>query len=258
MTTRPGDDPHLDVGAYVLHALPPDEEAAFENHLAGCPACRREVEELAATAGLLGEAVEARAPSPEVRRRVLRQISGTQQDRPAPVAVVHRYRRRLRAMAVSLAASAVAAAVLGGVAWRQSSEADTARAQADTAREQVAEAQDGAQALAGVVAAPDATIRAEQLPQGATASVITSRSQNQAAFVASGLRPLTDGRVYELWYADGERFRPAGLLSGDGGSQAHVLQGPLKGATAVGITVEPAGGSRQPTTPPLGLVGISS
>ncbi|MGW0856694.1 anti-sigma factor [Streptomyces sp. NPDC002690] len=253
MTPRPGADPHLDVGAYVLHALPPDEEAAFENHLAGCAECRTEVDGLAATANLLGEAVEERTPSPEVRRRVLQQISSirvptARGDGLTPV-VTRSHRRRVRALAVSLAASVAAAAGLGGVAWWQTSAANTARQEA-------AQVHDGAQVLAGVLSAPDAAITAERLPQGATASVITSRSQNRAAFVATGLRPLTDDRVYELWYAEGKSFRPAGLLSGAGGWQAYVLDGPLEGATAVGITVEPAGGSRQPTTPPLGLVAV--
>ncbi|MGW3864957.1 anti-sigma factor, partial [Streptomyces sp. NPDC005047] len=94
------------------------------------------------------------------------------------------------------------------------------------------------------------------LPSGASASVIASRAQGQAAFVASGLPPLTSDRVYELWYAKAGAFRPAGLLAGSGGRLAHLLEGPLEGATAVGITVEPAGGSPQPTTDPLGIVSI--
>ncbi|WP_309505838.1 zf-HC2 domain-containing protein [Streptomyces pyxinae] len=63
-------DPHLAAGAYTLHALPPDEEAAFENHLAGCTACRREVDaftELTAGLGGLCRVV----PPPELRARTL-------------------------------------------------------------------------------------------------------------------------------------------------------------------------------------------
>jgi anti-sigma factor RsiW len=50
------DDPHLAVGAYVLHSLPPSEEAAFEDHLAGCATCRHEADELAAVTARLGAA----------------------------------------------------------------------------------------------------------------------------------------------------------------------------------------------------------
>ncbi|XKK60792.1 anti-sigma factor [Streptomyces sp. ARC32] len=260
-----GEDPHLDVGAYVLHALPPDEAAAFEKHLANCAACRREVEELSGTAALLG-AAEARTPSPELRDRVLGLIAGVRQERGSlrePLgartrqgapgrtggAEEQRYRRRARRLGLALAASVAAAAALGGATWWQHSEADSARREA-------AAAHAAGQELADVLAAPDATISTAELPHDATASVIASRAQEQAAFVASGLPPLDGGRVYELWYEEAGAFRPAGLLAGTGGRQAHILEGPLEGATAVGITVEPSGGSPQPTTDPLGVLSI--
>ena len=34
-----------DIGAYLLGALEPAEQASFEGHLATCPECRAEVEE---------------------------------------------------------------------------------------------------------------------------------------------------------------------------------------------------------------------
>ncbi|MFE5259203.1 anti-sigma factor [Streptomyces coelicoflavus] len=260
-----GDDPHLDVGAYVLHALPPDEAAAFENHLATCAACRREVEELSGVAVRLG-AAEARTPPPGLRDRVLERISGVRQEHvgprepheartrratPGPTtgAGEQRYRRRARRLALALAASVVAVAALGGATWWQHSEADSARQEA-------AAAHAAGQELADVLAAPDATLSTGELPHDATASVIASRAQERAAFVATGLPPLNGGRIYELWYEEGGAFRPAGLLAGTGGRQARILEGPLDGATAVGITVEPAGGSTQPTTDPLGVLSI--
>ncbi|MFD0053924.1 anti-sigma factor [Streptomyces sp. NPDC127168] len=257
--TAGGGDPHLDVGAYTLHALPPGEEAAFENHLASCPACREEAAELAATAALLA-AAELRAPSPEVRRRVLAQIGTVRQEgRVAPdrdlteteaeAPAARRRRRGQRVLGFALAASVAAAAALGGIAWWQHSEADTAR-------EQVHEAQAGAEALASVLAASDATISTTTLTDGATASVVTSRGEGEAAFIAAGLPPLSGDQVYELWYGRGDEHWPAGLLPGTGGDVAHVMEGPLRKATAVGITVEPAGGSPQPTTKPLGVIAL--
>ncbi|MFH0518488.1 anti-sigma factor [Streptomyces sp. M41] len=248
---RPDDahpeDPHLDVGAYALHALPPAEEAVFENHLASCAPCRREAYELTTTATALG-AAEARTPSANVRRRVLAQIGTVRQERPA--AVARGRRRRLdRALGWALAASVAVAAGLGGVAWWQHSEADTAN-------ERIAEARSRYENIAEVISASDATISKEQLSNGATASVITSRAQDRAAFVVSDLPALTGDQVYELWYADADTFRPAGLLPGRGGELVRVLEGPLAEATAVCVTVEPAGGSRQPTSDPLGLIPV--
>jgi len=44
---------HELLGAYLLGGLPPDEAAAFERHLAECPDCRAELDELASLPALL-------------------------------------------------------------------------------------------------------------------------------------------------------------------------------------------------------------
>jgi hypothetical protein len=49
------DDPHLDVGAYVLGLLDGADRAAFETHLADCPRCQAEVARLGALEPLLAE-----------------------------------------------------------------------------------------------------------------------------------------------------------------------------------------------------------
>lgn len=242
------DDPHLGVGAYVLHALPADEEAAFDNHLAGCAPCRLEVERLSRAAVRLG-AAETNAPSADLRRRVLDQIVTVRQIRSLAFAS-RRRRRRQRSLRLALAASLAAAVALGGVAWWQHSEADAAR-------EQTAEARAGQREIADLLAAPDATLSTEELARGGRGSVVASRARGRAAFIGAGLPPLGADRVYELWYAESSgQYRPAGLLSAAGGRQAYVLDGRLDGAIAVCVTVEPAGGSRRPTTAPLGFIRV--
>ncbi|MFI6938501.1 anti-sigma factor [Streptomyces sp. NPDC050418] len=68
---------------------------------------------------------------------------------------------------------------------------------------------------------------------------------------------LPDGRVDQMWFADGASMRSAGLLSGEGVERVVLLlDGRIGGATAVGITVEPAGGSTRPTTEPPGLMDL--
>jgi hypothetical protein len=238
------EDPHQLVGAYVLHALPAAEEASFENHLAGCAACREEVAELSAVTLRLASAQDA-TPSPELRRRVLERITRTSQERPPGSAPVRR-----RALRVALAACLALAAALGGVAVWQHTQADEARAE-------VAHRQAQASALTDILTAPDATISTRKLPDGADISVVASRSTGRAAFIASGLPRLDDGQVYELWYAAGNgELRPAGLLPGSGDAHAQVLHGSLDDVSAVGITAEPAGGSRRPTGEPLGIITV--
>lgn len=240
------EDQHQLVGAYVLHALPPAEEAAFDNHLAECAACRQEVAELSAVTLELASGHEA-DPSPGLRGRVLDQITRTRQEHTAPPVPV---RRRSRVLRVALAACLALAAVLGGVSVWQHQQADEARAEASRERTKAA-------AVTDIITAQDATITTQKLDDGGDISVVASRAQGRAAVVAADLPHLGKDKVYELWYAakTGD-LRPAGLLPGSGGGYAEVLRGSLEDVAAVGITAEPAGGSEQPTTEPLGIVTV--
>ncbi|MEE1820102.1 anti-sigma factor [Streptomyces sp. SP18ES09] len=244
------ENPHDAVGAYVLHALPPEEEAAFENHLAACEACRREVDELRGATARLGGVMSATAPA-ELRRRTLDQVRATRQEQTRPLP---RQGRRLARMA--LAASLASAVAFGGVAVWQHREAGDARARAVQAEER---ARDSVAAVGDVLTATDATLYSERLSGGASAAVVVSRSQDRAVFTARHLPDLGGARVYELWYAAGSgALRPAGLLPGTGVRDTRLMEGPLDDAVAVGITVEPAGGSSQPTSEPLGIIPLTA
>jgi anti-sigma-K factor RskA len=67
------------------------------------------------------------------------------------------------------------------------------------------------------------------------------------------MAPPPEGKVYELWL-DHERVGmvPAGLMA-QGGEQEILLKGDPATALGAGITVEPAGGSKTPTLPPVTL-----
>jgi len=90
------------------------------------------------------------------------------------------------------------------------------------------------------------------LPGGGSATVYTSMAVGRAALVTRHMTAPASGRVYQLWLQKDGRMVPAGTMHG-AGNQAVLLDGDLAGATAVGITVEPAGGSRQPTSDPIAL-----
>ena len=57
MTMNAMPDVHTLTGAYVCDALAPTERAAFEDHLAQCPACSQEVAEMREVAAVLGKAI---------------------------------------------------------------------------------------------------------------------------------------------------------------------------------------------------------
>ncbi|MEU0040053.1 MULTISPECIES: anti-sigma factor [unclassified Streptomyces] len=241
-------DLHTLTGAYALHALPDQERAEFEEHLADCAACADEVGELAATAARLGLAVAA-PPHPATKARVMARIPAVRQDvprvhLPAPSRALT---RRLGRWA--LAACVAGATGLAGTTVWQHSRADDAGRRASASRQR-------ADDLAGVLSASDVTSRHVRLPGGATGTLLVSRSRDRAAFVASGMVVPPRGKVYQLWFDDSGTMRPAGLMDSHRVTQAVVLDGSPGGASAVGITVEPAGGSARPTSTPVALMEL--
>ncbi|MEV0505187.1 anti-sigma factor, partial [Streptomyces spectabilis] len=71
---------------------------------------------------------------------------------------------------------------------------------------------------------------------------------------ASGMAEPPRGKVYQLWFDDDGSMRSAGLMDRDRSTTAVLMEGPVGDATGMGITVEPAGGSAEPTSPPVALV----
>lgn len=128
---------------HVLHALDPDDERQFLDHLPDCPRCQDAVSDFTDVAAALADASPAAEPSPRLGERIMASLdreraagapgtgapaaaaspAGTPAaglpgaGRPAPVTRLaeRRSRRRFRTLAASAAAAAVLAG--GGTAW---------------------------------------------------------------------------------------------------------------------------------------------
>ncbi|MDG9715717.1 anti-sigma factor [Streptomyces sp. DH24] len=249
---RTTEDLHTLTGAYALHALGEDERAAFQRHMKNCPPCAQEVAEFSATATRLGLAVSD-APRLASREQVLRRISGVRQEPPRTDEPVRsRWTVAVRARRASqwaLAACVAAVAAFGGLAAWQQDQADQARTRAERAEAR-------AEGITAVLAAPDARTTTARLADGASATVVVSRSLNQGVFVPAGMGRPPSGKVYQLWLDDHGTMRSAGLMDPDRPGQAVLLRGPVEKASGLGITVEPAGGSARPTSAPIALVTL--
>ncbi|MFJ8934993.1 anti-sigma factor domain-containing protein [Streptomyces sp. NPDC102365] len=268
MTT---DDPHTLTGAYALHALSDEEREAFERHLGECEACVRETAELSATAARLGLAASLSA-RPALREHVLRQIRTVRQEGSAGPALPRRIRtRRIRTHLTrtrrtgtlrtrttprgrpvsrwALAACLAVATALGVTAvWQHE--------RAQDASEQARRAERGANDLAAVLTAPDARSRTTKLAGGASGTVVVSDSRDRAVFLTSGMAEPPRGKVYQLWFDDDGTMRSAGLMDPARTSQAILMRGVVGGASGMGVTVEPKGGSEEPTSTPLALLNL--
>jgi anti-sigma-K factor RskA len=237
---------HILTGAYALDAVDGPERDRFEHHLRRCRPCGNEVRGLAETATSLAMAV-AMSPPPRLKDRVMAAAAVTRQ---VPPPVDHRRLRRaarsswVPRLATAVAAVGVAVAVaLGVIQVSTQHRLDSARAQN--------------QAIAAVLAAPDARIVTQATSAGGTASVVVSRAERKIVFTSAGLPPLSGGKVYQLWLIGPPRVRSAGLLpQPSAGKTAPVLASGLVAGDKVGMTVEPAGGTTLPTTTPIVLMTL--
>lgn len=238
-------DIHKLTGAYAVDALDELERARFEQHLASCEDCRAEVAELRETAALLAETT-ATAPPASLRESVL---AGISQVRPLPPEVpvatpnVDAPAGR-RAWMPFLVAAAVALLVgVGAMIVQPWADDDSGRGSL-TAAEQVLRAGDAKEVFLDLGAAGRAT-------------VVRSKSKDRAVITTEDMVSAPEGKDYELWLMSPDNeFVAAGLMPDDP-DQTVVLDGSAADAIAVGITVEPDGGSDQPTTEPIALFDLT-
>lgn len=232
-------DVHTLAGAYAADALPDDERRTFRAHLAVCDACTVEVRELQATTARLARAV-AEPPPPSLRDAVLAEADRIRQERPAtgPAATASHPRWYDRVLAPAAAVLAIAVIGLGAVVVHLES--------------RLSELQAREAALPAVLTAGDVRLVDLAGTAAATARIVYAPGAGEAVLLADGLAPAPEGQVYELWLIDAGGATPAGLFDADPrGRVRHPVPGDLAGVTAVAVTLEPSGGSPQPTSDPI-------
>jgi anti-sigma-K factor RskA len=235
---------HLLTGAYAVDALTGDELAEFERHLEQCASCAEEVRGLRETAARLALAT-AIEPPPWMRAQVLEATNQVRQLPPSGVRLItadgHRRRRRLsRRLPRPIAVTAMAAAIVV-----------LAILQVGT-RHQLQQAQSDNQTIASVLSASDAHIQLGSSAVGGTVTAVISKRDREAVVTASGMPTPGDARVYQLWVMSGGSARSVGLLPGSSArATSPVLADDVQPGDQLAITIEPAGGTKQPTTNPI-------
>ncbi|MGX7824855.1 anti-sigma factor [Actinokineospora sp. 24-640] len=236
-------DIHVLTGAYALNAISETERAAFENHLTECGSCVEEVAELRATAARLGEAA-AESPPPALKAAVMSRIGQIRQLPPiggdgARALAATRSPWPVRIMGLAAAVLLVVSVSLGVVLQQT-------RADLDDTRQQTS-------AMTGILSAGDAEVVSGGV-NGLSGTVLYSRERGEVLLMANGVPTPPEGKAYQVWLM-GDTTAPhsVGLVVPDANGRAAILDatGELATATQVGITVEPAGGSRAPTAEPI-------
>ena len=112
-------------------------------------------------------------------------------------------------------------------------------------------------ALADLDAASDVQRTTAKVSGGGTATLVSSKSLDRSAIVASDLPSLPKGKTYQLWYLGAFGATSAGTVeAASSGATWRVLDGSLDSGSRVGVTVEPSGGSKAPTSAPIVAINI--
>jgi anti-sigma-K factor RskA len=231
------------VGSYVLHALPDDEYERFTSHLSACTDCQREIDELQSAVDTLPLATDQIAPPPELKDRIMAVVraeaellnaAGARADQPEPTPAPRRERRRwllsLRPLPAAGLATAVLAVGVAGGALITSGGDDTRTVPAKVT----------------LASAP-----------AARASLDVTGDDGRLK--VSGFPPAGSDRVYQVWLVKGKnKPASAGLFRVSGnGSATFAIPESMKGVDQVMVSVEPGGGSDQPTTNPVAAASMA-
>ena len=219
------------IPAFTIGALDAEDFARVEVHLASCLICRAESLALEEVAAQLRFAAAPSAPSPELKDRLMTRVGGTPHMAlpltPAPTRPL--LERLLPAWGLASLVLILALGALNLSLWQRFNEAESFTAPG------------------GMRAVP---LSPEDAASSATGFVLISADGQDGALVVDGLPPLDEDYEYQLWLIRGGERTSGAIFSTDENSYGGTrIRAPLSllEYSSVGITIEPAGGSPQPT-----------
>ncbi len=233
------DSIHELIPAYALGALDPQEAELFANHLAECAPCREEIASYQDLVGVLALAVPERSAPPELKGRILSAVHPAQETVVGTKSITLEKPERARRGWSSyfhsvMPAWGVLSLLLIGVLAISNLRlnqriASLEQSQPEFQTVNLRGTSSAAQAVGMLVISPD----------GQSGSLVVDR-----------MPALADNQDYQLWLIkDGERTSGGvfhSYTNGYGVLWIHT-DDPLISYTEVGITVEPSGGSLEPT-----------
>jgi anti-sigma-K factor RskA len=229
--TQPTDDLIALATPYALHAMSESERADVDRLVAAAPSAVAQAfaDEVRAVREAMAvvSAATAVEPPQHLRDRVLAGV------RPAPVRELRpRIKRWQTAVLAAAAAVAIGLGALGvGMVLRPAPTPSTAEQ---------------------IFAAPDVRTVSGDIPGGGTATVVFSREKNAGVLVMNNVTPPKTGTVYQMWLIDAGGPKSAGTMDPAAVSPSTTAVLPdLGDSNTLAFTVEPPGGSSQPTGTPF-------
>jgi anti-sigma-K factor RskA len=225
--------------AYALGALDAEDTAALESHLQTCESCRAELAEYRVISDNLLTAVPPRQPPPALRKRLQSQLPSAQKT----------LRPRLPWSFAKLATGVALVLLLFINIFSFMQTLQIQRQQASLLQQLKTN-----QFALSMLAYPSTQSFPIAGGNNLSGSVLLDREQNTVALVMWHLLTLPQNQTYQIWLIEPNGHRvSAGLFRSQEDTsyttEPVFAKQSLSNFVGIGVTVEPAGGSDQPTGP---------
>ena len=239
---------------YALDALSDEERELVERYLAEHPEARQEAEELKAAASALPYGVTPVEPPGHVKEGLMARVASENRARLSapeePSQRGMRFENLFRALSLGAATIAILWAIILNVqVARLQSEISTLNdrlaAQAESLEQIINNLPQTSPSNVITV-----SLKGTEVQPQVQGQLIVDPDNQSAVLVISGLSQLEAGRTYQVWLINGGEPVSAGLLSVDENGQAVFIvnsDSAIGSFNSLGISIEPEGGSPQPT-----------
>lgn len=261
---------------YAMGTLTDEEKARVDEHVTNNPEAKAELDEMIAAAAQLPHIAPPVPPAPQVKADLMARIQAdirqenlSRYHTPVvvmgPVAPLRQSwweRLRLSPLLTTLTGLAVVLALIIGL-WGVNQrtqinrletnltglqqEVESLSDQNELLRSNLEQYNQLIAHLGGSTATLMQVVGTEAQPS-AQAWLITPDNGDAAALMITYLPPLPEDQVYQFWLIEGDMPVAAGLFEVNRAGEGWLnIEQPVTGFDAVGVSIEPAGGSEEPT-----------
>ncbi|HZY42893.1 MAG TPA: anti-sigma factor [Anaerolineae bacterium] len=261
---------------YALGALSDEERAQVDAYVATDPAAGARLDEALRTAAVMPVSAAPVEPRPRVKSQLMARVYADARvqagaaRRAAPIISPRRSRfdltwlfetRFFKIALLAVSTVAIVAVALLAV-WAASLNAEVARLRQETAmlQQQLSAQRD----VLAQIASPQVqamSISGTDFQPQAHGQMLADPRAHTAILVVSDLKALPTDRVYQFWLIRGQAPISGGIFRVDDQGQAILpidLADTVGSFDAMGVSIEPAGGSPQPTGDIVMLSRLSS
>lgn len=226
------------IPAYAIGALDAEDVAALETHLQTCVSCREELAAYRAVGDHLLAATPPREPSAALRKQLQSKLPSAQKAARPRIAWSFNQ--------LAIGAALVLLFIMNVFSFTQM------RALQQQQGSLVQQFQNSQVALAMLSYPGTQTLTFHEGTVAGT--VLVDKDRSTAALVAWNLPQLSAQQIYQIWLIEPSGHRVSAGLFRPQGNQPYTTEPilskqALSNFVGIGVTVEPAGGSDQPTGP---------